>query len=55
MLPLNEEQRGLVDQRILKGRSVADSGRMINKKEGNIRVNQYWAIEKRVMIPIDCV
>lgn len=42
---LNEEQRTVVDLRILKGYSVADTAKLMNKKEDNIRVMQYRALQ----------
>lgn len=42
---LKEEQRKVIELRIIKGYSVADTARIMDKKEGNIRVIQYRAIE----------
>lgn len=46
LMLLNEEQRTVVDLRILKGFSVADTAKKMNKKESNIRVLQYRALKK---------
>lgn len=42
---LNEDQRTVIDLRILKGYSVADTAKLMNKKEDNIRVLQYRALQ----------
>lgn len=42
---LSEEQRTVIDLRILKGYSVADTARIMNRKEGNVRVLQYRALQ----------
>jgi RNA polymerase sigma-70 factor, ECF subfamily len=42
---LNEEQRKVIELRILKGYSVADTAVRMNKNEGNIRVLQYRALQ----------
>jgi RNA polymerase sigma-70 factor (ECF subfamily) len=42
---LNEEQHTVIDLRILKGYSVADTAKVMNKKEDNIRVLQYRALQ----------
>lgn len=42
---LNEDQRTVIDLRILKGYSVADTAKLMNKKEHNIRVLQYRALQ----------
>ncbi|MFL0194256.1 RNA polymerase sigma factor [Clostridium sp. WILCCON 0269] len=47
---LNEEQRTVIELRILKGFSVEDTARRMNKKEGNIRVLQYRAIQNLTKI-----
>lgn len=41
---LNEEQRMVIELRILKGYSVADTAKAMSKKEGNIRVLQHRAL-----------
>lgn len=47
---LNEEQRTVIELRILKGFSVEDTARQMNKKEGNIRVLQYRALQNLTKI-----
>ena len=42
---LDEDQRTVIDLRILKGYSVADTAKLMNKKEDNIRVLQYRALQ----------
>lgn len=42
---LNEEQRKVIELRILEGYSVADTARIMNKKEGTVRVLQYRALQ----------
>ncbi|QGU95940.1 sigma-70 family RNA polymerase sigma factor [Clostridium bovifaecis] len=42
---LNEEQRIVIELRILKGYSVVDTARIMNRKEGNVRVLQYRALQ----------
>ncbi|HHV28920.1 RNA polymerase sigma factor [Acetivibrio mesophilus] len=42
---LNEEQRMVVELRILKGYSVAETARIIKKKESTVRVLQYRALQ----------
>ncbi len=42
---LNEEQRSVVELRIIKGHSAAETARIMNKKEGTIRVIQYRALQ----------
>jgi RNA polymerase sigma-70 factor, ECF subfamily len=42
---LNEEQRTVIELRILKGYSVADTARKMDKKETNVRVLQYRALQ----------
>ena len=42
---LDEDQRTVIDLRILKGYSVADTAKLMNKKEHNIRVLQYRALQ----------
>ncbi|MGI6778902.1 MAG: RNA polymerase sigma factor [Acetivibrionales bacterium] len=42
---LNEEQRKVVELRVIKGYSVAEVAKIVNKKETNIRVLQYRALQ----------
>lgn len=42
---LNEEQRTVIELRILKGYSVADTAKQMNKKEPNVRVLQHRALQ----------
>ncbi|MED3623324.1 RNA polymerase sigma factor [Neobacillus thermocopriae] len=42
---LNEEQRTVIELRILKGFSVAETAGLMNKKEGTIRVIQHRALK----------
>jgi RNA polymerase sigma-70 factor (ECF subfamily) len=42
---LNEEQRTVIELRILKGYSVAETSRAMNKKESTVRVLQYRALQ----------
>lgn len=42
---LNEKQRTIIELRILKGYSVAETAKHMNKSEGNIRVIQYRALQ----------
>ncbi|KYH28218.1 MULTISPECIES: RNA polymerase sigma factor [Clostridium] len=42
---LNDEQRTVIELRILKGYSVADTAKAMNKKEGTVRVLQYRALQ----------
>lgn len=42
---LNEEQRLVIELRILKGYTVAETAKYMNKSEGNIRVMQYRALQ----------
>lgn len=44
LLQLNKEQRTVIELRILKGYSVAETARMMNKTEGAIRVMQHRAL-----------
>jgi len=43
---LNEEQRLVIELRILKGYSADDTARKMNKTEGSIRVLQYRALQR---------
>ena len=47
---LNEEQRTVIELRIIKGYSVADTAKKMNKNEGNIRVLQYRALQNLTKI-----
>jgi len=42
---IGEEQRKVVELRIIKGYSVAETAKIMNKKEGTIRVMQYRALQ----------
>ncbi|WP_099159121.1 RNA polymerase sigma factor [Virgibacillus ndiopensis] len=42
---LNKEQRTVIELRILKGYSVAETARLMNKKEVTIRVMQHRALQ----------
>lgn len=42
---LSEEQRTVIELRIIKGYSVSETAAMMNKKEGTIRVLQYRALQ----------
>lgn len=50
LMLLNEEQRTVIELRILKGYSVADTAKQINKKESNVRVLQYRALQNLAKI-----
>ncbi|HHV71227.1 MAG TPA: sigma-70 family RNA polymerase sigma factor [Clostridia bacterium] len=47
---LNEEQKRVVELRILKGYSVAETAIMMKKNESSIRVLQYRALQKLAAI-----
>lgn len=47
---LNEEHRLVIDLRILKGYSVADTAKKMDKTESNVRVLQHRAIQKLTKI-----
>jgi len=47
---LNEDQRKVVELRIIKGYSVSETAEIMDKKEGNIRVLQYRALKDLVDI-----
>lgn len=47
---LTEEQRTVIELRILKGYSVADAAKIMHKNEGNIRVIQYRALRSLAKI-----
>lgn len=42
---LNEEQRKVIELRIIMGYSVSDTAKQMDKKEGNVRVLQYRALK----------
>lgn len=42
---LNSEQRRVIELRILKGYSIAETAKILDKKEGNIRVIQHRALQ----------
>lgn len=42
---LNEEQRTVIELRIMKGYSVNETAKILNKKEGSVRVLQYRALQ----------
>lgn len=42
---LSEEQRKVIELRIIKGYSVVEAGKIMNKKDGTIRVLQYRALK----------
>ncbi len=42
---LNVEQRRVIELRIMKGYTTAETARVLNKKEANIRVIQYRALK----------
>lgn len=43
---LKEEHRTVIELRILKGFSVADTAKLMGKTDANIRVIQYRALQK---------
>lgn len=47
---LKEEYRKVIDLRILKGYSVADTAKIMNKQEGTVRVLQYRALQNLAAI-----
>lgn len=47
---LNDEQRKVIELRIIKGYSVSEAAELMDKKEGNIRVLQYRALRNLVDI-----
>jgi RNA polymerase sigma-70 factor (ECF subfamily) len=47
---LNEEQRRVIELRILKGDSVAHTAKVMDKSEGNVRVLQYRALQNLTKI-----
>ncbi|MFZ5967170.1 MAG: RNA polymerase sigma factor [Bacillota bacterium] len=47
---LNEEQRTVIELRIIEGYSVADTAKIINKKENYVRVLQYRALQNLTKI-----
>lgn len=47
---LNEEQRTIIELRILKGYTTAETARLLKKSEGNIRVIQHRALQSLAKI-----
>ncbi|OPZ91144.1 MAG: ECF RNA polymerase sigma factor SigL [Firmicutes bacterium ADurb.Bin419] len=47
---LNEEQRKVIELRIIKGYSTAECAKILSKKEGTIRVLQYRALKTLALI-----
>jgi len=47
---LSEDQRTVIELRIIKGYSVAETASIMNKKEGTIRVIQYRALKELASI-----
>lgn len=47
---LKAEHRTVIELRILKGYSVAETAKLMNKQEGNIRVLQYRALQNLAAI-----
>ncbi|MDF2890736.1 MAG: polymerase subunit sigma-24 [Clostridia bacterium] len=47
---LKEEHRTVIELRIIKGYSVAETAEIMNKQEGNIRVLQYRALQNLAAI-----
>lgn len=47
---LNDEQRTVIELRILKGYSVADTAKLMNKKESNVRVLQHRSLQNLTKI-----
>lgn len=47
---LNEQQRKVIELRIIEGYSVSETAELMGKKEGNIRVLQYRALKNLVNI-----
>ncbi len=45
LIQLNKEQRTVIELRIIKGFSVADTAKLMNKKEVTIRVMQHRALQ----------
>jgi len=46
LMGLSEEQRRVIELRIIKGYSVADTAKVMNITESNVRVLQYRALQK---------
>lgn len=51
---VTQEQRMVIDLRILKGYSVAETARLMKKKEGTVRVLQFRAIKALAQIMDVC-
>lgn len=47
---LSEEQQKVIELRIVQGYSAAETGRLMNKKEGTVRVIQYRALQELAAI-----
>lgn len=47
---LSEEQQKVIELRIVQGYSAAETGRLLNKKEGTVRVIQYRALQELAAI-----
>lgn len=47
---LNEEQQRVIELRILRGYSVAEAAKIMNKKEGTLRTLQYRALQALAQI-----
>jgi len=43
---LNQEQQTIIDLRIIKGYSVAETARLLGKTEGAVRTAQYRALKE---------
>lgn len=42
---LSEGQRAILDLRIIKGYSVAETAKRVRKTEAAVRTSQYWALQ----------
>jgi RNA polymerase sigma-70 factor, ECF subfamily len=50
LIELNEEQRTVIELRIIKGYSSAETAKLMNRKEGTIRVMQHRALQSLASI-----
>lgn len=50
MAALNEDQRKIIDLRIIKGYSVAETAHLVNKTEAAVRTSQYRALQALALI-----
>lgn len=50
LLELNEDQRNVIELRIIKGYSVADTAKIMNKNEVTVRVMQHRALQNLTKI-----